>query len=453
MRKFNVSKPTDMAAIPEEKIGPDGRPISQISHHFKSDDKRGSTNTTVSELSTATTQVGSGLGIDVSKANGPHQSSQSGDLLFVPPNIKTPTTFGPNNEYKAVPSIIEYSTARGRSRVSVREATPEEALEAAGSTMPIISEVSHGFNLMPSDAGTQPNVNVPLLSPPPKFEPIRMNTPPAPAQSQRPLPSLRAPVHSQGTESIRTSTTSIRTSTTSIRMSTASEQSQRLSTAGNDRDSIEEASSETSTLNPPGSPPQTTTPFSHPEGKKASQHDSGVSVHWPLPNGASDTSSNASMHSHQRVRSDPIARATTPMTLADSMHPSEVSQSRFSWHVSRTEKTKNWFTRWFIEWWAMEILSWLFSAICMMIIIIVLWKVDGKPIPKWKLGVSINAFIAIFSGFAKSALLLPTAEALGQLKWSWFRSGEKKMMDFEVMDSASRGPWGSMVMLGKTKGM
>lgn len=89
----------------------------------------------------------------------------------------------------------------------------------------------------------------------------------------------------------------------------------------------------------------------------------------------------------------------------------------------------------------------------MVVIIIVLWKVDGKPIPKWKLGVSVNAFIAIFSGFAKSALLLPTAEALGQLKWNWFRSGERKMMDFEVMDSASRGPWGSMVLLGKTKGM
>lgn len=66
---------------------------------------------------------------------------------------------------------------------------------------------------------------------------------------------------------------------------------------------------------------------------------------------------------------------------------------------------------------------------------------------------SINAFISIFSGFAKSALLLPTAEALGQLKWDWFRKDEKKMMDFEVMDSASRGPWGSMVLLARTKGV
>ena len=144
------------------------------------------------------------------------------------------------------------------------------------------------------------------------------------------------------------------------------------------------------------------------------------------------------------------SRSGMPPSIPDSF---DASQSRFSWHVSKTEKASNWFTRWFIEWWAMEIASWCFSAVCMMIIIIMLWKVDGEELPKWKLGISINAFISIFSGFAKSALLLPTAEALGQLKWSWFTGKEKRMMDFEVIDSASRGPWGSMLMLAKTKGM
>jgi hypothetical protein len=48
----------------------------------------------------------------------------------------------------------------------------------------------------------------------------------------------------------------------------------------------------------------------------------------------------------------------------------------------------------------------------------VLWHFDGQELPKWKLKISMNAFISIFSGFAKSALLLPTAEALGQLKCS-----------------------------------
>ena len=63
-----------------------------------------------------------------------------------------------------------------------------------------------------------------------------------------------------------------------------------------------------------------------------------------------------------------------------------------------------------------------------------------------------SALIAIFSGLAKSGLLLPTAEALGQLKWAWFMK-KRKLIDFEVMDSASRGPVGSLMLLCRTKGV
>lgn len=65
---------------------------------------------------------------------------------------------------------------------------------------------------------------------------------------------------------------------------------------------------------------------------------------------------------------------------------------------------------------------------------------------------SSSAFVSIFSGFAKSVLLLPTAEALGQLKWSWF-TGKRSMIDFEVMDTASRGLMGSVLLLMRSKGI
>ncbi|RDI81201.1 hypothetical protein Vi05172_g8850 [Venturia inaequalis] len=87
----------------------------------------------------------------------------------------------------------------------------------------------------------------------------------------------------------------------------------------------------------------------------------------------------------------------------------------------------------------------------MLIIIVVLLRYNGKPDPKWKIGLSIGSFISIFSGFAKSALLLPTAEALGQLKWDWFRRSGNKIIDFERLDSASRGPLGSLVLLVRTR--
>jgi hypothetical protein len=53
---------------------------------------------------------------------------------------------------------------------------------------------------------------------------------------------------------------------------------------------------------------------------------------------------------------------------------------------------------------------------------------------------------------AGAALILPVSEALGQLKWSWFQQNSKQMWDFEIFDNASRGPWGSLLLLLRTKG-
>lgn len=105
--------------------------------------------------------------------------------------------------------------------------------------------------------------------------------------------------------------------------------------------------------------------------------------------------------------------------------------------------------------WLLEIISWSISAICMAIILVVLVFLKDQPLSKWSLGstISLNTFVATFSRIASAALLLPVSEALGQLKWSWFFQGSsKKMWDFEIFDNASRGPWGSLQLLVRTKG-
>ncbi|KAH7350468.1 hypothetical protein BKA66DRAFT_599733 [Pyrenochaeta sp. MPI-SDFR-AT-0127] len=48
-------------------------------------------------------------------------------------------------------------------------------------------------------------------------------------------------------------------------------------------------------------------------------------------------------------------------------------------------------------------------------------------------------FANILGKVASAALIVPTSEALGQLKWNWFYSS-KAMWDFEIFDKASRGP-------------
>lgn len=106
--------------------------------------------------------------------------------------------------------------------------------------------------------------------------------------------------------------------------------------------------------------------------------------------------------------------------------------------------------------WLLELLSWLFSAVCMGAIIGVLIYLRNDALSKWTLAekthLTLNTYISILSKMAGAALILPVSEALGQLKWSWFLEHSKQMWDFEIFDNASRGPWGSMLLLLRTKG-
>jgi hypothetical protein len=403
-----------LSDIPEDKAI-DGRPLSYI----RTSEKHTSEFSTASDSAKPSVQV-STTAIDPVGERAPTTHLPEHDLLFVPPDIKTPTTFGPNNAYTAVPSIITYSASgrQGLSRVTLREATPEEAAER-------LTSDAHANSAPPQYVHTPPPPraysNIPVLQPPPDFQPIRTENNSS-AESEKSQQSQQSQQSSQAVFTARNSrlsqaSQSIRTSTaTSFRTSTASV----IEDGGVTR--VDNNSSHTST-----------TP---------KQHES-----WPLPLGGLHESH---VHAAQSVSQDHSVQST-PRSFPGTF--GETSQSRFSWHVSNADRARSWFTRWFVEWWLMEIFSWVFSLICMLIIAIVLLKFDGKQMPDWKLGVSINAFISIFTGFAKSALLLPTAEALGQLKWDWFKKKEKNMMDFEVLDSASRGPWGSMVLLARTKGV
>jgi hypothetical protein len=453
-RRFNVSKPTDMPDIPEDK--PVDSSSASEKEIEKEKDKRTSVQTTVSELSTTSTKVDAPLGITVDTGKGA-RSPQPGDLLFIPPDIKTPTTFGPNDAYTAVPTVVTYSAARGMSRITVSAPRPSKSdrplpahkdlspiseappyIEAPPPAAGIPVPLSHGYHL-PSDT-------IPLIAPPPGFHPVSSSGSDGSARSESSHGAETSPrlSHlSQGSESIRTSTASesIRTSTASTVLSNRASHATAISNSPQDGDiGSENGSAFSYVTTPPGSPPTTTKP-------QYSQMPSN-SASWPLP--APSAASKRTSPTYSAPYFDSIRGSGS----VPGSHPSHIdnAHSRFSWHVSNTDKARNWFTRWFVEWWLMEILSWCFSSICMIIIAIVLIKFDGKQLPQWHLGITINAFISIFSGFAKSALLLPTAEALGQLKWNWFRK-EKKMMDFEILDSASRGPWGSFVLLSRTKGM
>ncbi|KAI0536019.1 hypothetical protein GGR58DRAFT_528840 [Xylaria digitata] len=98
--------------------------------------------------------------------------------------------------------------------------------------------------------------------------------------------------------------------------------------------------------------------------------------------------------------------------------------------------------------WLWEILSIILSGVCFALTLVLLKIYDQRPPPQFIYGITLNALISILTTFSKSALLVVVAGAISQLKWRWFQNTNgKSLLDTQLFDDASRGPWGSVVIL------
>jgi hypothetical protein len=98
--------------------------------------------------------------------------------------------------------------------------------------------------------------------------------------------------------------------------------------------------------------------------------------------------------------------------------------------------------------WILEISTLIISTLCMLAIVGIYFHIKGKDMSKSE--VLLNC-ANILGKIASATLIIPTSEALGQLKWSWFNQSNA-MWDFEIFDKATRGPWGAALLLYRTKG-
>lgn len=96
--------------------------------------------------------------------------------------------------------------------------------------------------------------------------------------------------------------------------------------------------------------------------------------------------------------------------------------------------------------WTLEILGCFTSILFLVAIIVVLFKYDGRPMPDWPYGITLNALISVLSTVMKATMAFVLAESLAQLKWSWFRGGNK-LSDLALLDAASRGAMGALIVL------
>ncbi|GJN70634.1 hypothetical protein PLICBS_004692 [Purpureocillium lilacinum] len=104
--------------------------------------------------------------------------------------------------------------------------------------------------------------------------------------------------------------------------------------------------------------------------------------------------------------------------------------------------------------WLWEALSLTASTVALVAIIILLRVYQDRTLEQWGLPVSINAVLAILSAVFKATLALPVTEVnielppgISQLKWFWFADRARGLDDMQAFDNASRGPWGSLLLI------
>ncbi|KAJ3962396.1 hypothetical protein N0V92_000873 [Colletotrichum tropicale] len=101
--------------------------------------------------------------------------------------------------------------------------------------------------------------------------------------------------------------------------------------------------------------------------------------------------------------------------------------------------------------WLAEII-WCFVSIGSVVALVVVLNVfDDEQLPQWPLGLTLNTLVAFLATLARAAFVIPVSESLSQLKWVWFRH-PRMLKDFQDFDAASRGVWGSLLLMKTTRG-
>lgn len=108
-------------------------------------------------------------------------------------------------------------------------------------------------------------------------------------------------------------------------------------------------------------------------------------------------------------------------------------------------------SRWHSIAWKVEVSSWIASASCFIALVIALRVFDGHPLPQLKFGITPSAIVQILSTLGEFFLEISYGSGVGQLKW--LNALQKKpLADFHTIDEASRGAWGSVVLIASRRG-
>ncbi|KAF4969526.1 hypothetical protein FSARC_3256 [Fusarium sarcochroum] len=96
--------------------------------------------------------------------------------------------------------------------------------------------------------------------------------------------------------------------------------------------------------------------------------------------------------------------------------------------------------------WVFEIAAMAASIALLISMASLLLAYHEKPIFDDKL-ITLNAIVSILSTASKATLMTTVASCISQGNWVLFSGKPRRLYDFEMISEASRGPWGSLMVL------
>jgi hypothetical protein len=97
--------------------------------------------------------------------------------------------------------------------------------------------------------------------------------------------------------------------------------------------------------------------------------------------------------------------------------------------------------------WLLESISVFLGLGLLIAIAIIFWYMNNKRLNAWNSRVSLNATISILTTACTTALMHSVSSFIGQSKRLHFKDEPRKLAHLELFDGASRGVWGSILLL------
>ena len=99
------------------------------------------------------------------------------------------------------------------------------------------------------------------------------------------------------------------------------------------------------------------------------------------------------------------------------------------------------------ESWILEAWAWTLAVVSRAVTPVLLKVFNHEPLSKFQPNLTLNTLVSAGGQISQTALIVPFASSISQLKWTWYQKHTAAAEEVELFDQASRGIVGLIMLL------